>query len=184
MLNWRVKTVDKNSEFAERITHWKKFSNEYHKKFIDSKKECPEKIPDIIAEFCKKYRFAMDEPWVFNEIKRWMQDRNYKALEALTPNRGERTSAHEIETEGLMLVDDVEKIVSQGKTKTEAFKIIGGDGCESVKTRYYRARKRKPHVFFNKTDKEYVLKVGPTKISLGEKPIAYGFWEIRTPIEK
>ena len=175
----------------KRVKHWNKISSEYYKKYLQIKKEStearkciPEKIPEFIAEFCKKYRFAMDVPFVANEIKTWMQERNYKALKTLQPKRGNRSArACEIEIEGLMLIDKVKKIVRQGKTKTAAFEIIGGNGWETTKRKYYRALKKKPHVYFSKISNEYILKVGPIKVANGENPIAYGFWEIRTPIK-
>lgn len=168
----------------KRVKHWKKISSEYYKKYLQSKKESPEKIPEIIAEFCKKYRFAMDVPFVANEVKAWMQERNYKALKTLQPKQGNRSArAHEIEIEDLMLIDEIDKIVRQGETKTAAFKLIGGNGWESTKRKYYRAIKRKPHVYFSQIKDEYILKVGPAKVADGEFPIAYGFWEIRIPIK-
>ena len=92
-----------NNELTDRFKHWDTVSSAYYERYMDAKKNSPEKVPAIITEFCKEYRLAVDLPWVIDEIKEWVRYWNYEALECLVAVRpGEKKSAHHNDIDNLI----------------------------------------------------------------------------------
>lgn len=156
--------------------------DEYQKEFER------EENPESVIRFIKRYRFALREPWVLSEIKKWHEEGKYELLrKAFLPMPGERAEKYRNALLGLMLCDKVDGLVkTEGVKLCEAFKRVGlPDGTvlspESIKNRYYRAKRSTPDFHIKEDAENLILACGPTRVKLGETPLGYGDFEIRIP---
>ena len=77
--------------------------------------------PQVVADFIKKCRFAIQEKWVVQEFQKWAMNLDYDKLKLLQPKRGERRDANLNELNNLMIFDRVNNLVRLGCKTPDAF---------------------------------------------------------------
>lgn len=170
-------------EILKKASEFKVMSDQYRTEYEKTHD------PAIIADFYKKSFMAMKEAWVLNEVGAWFMRQEFESIESLNLNKGERRDQNRyfMVIKQLMIFDKVNNLVSNGATKTDAFKTIAKDflgtaySPDSIRNSYYKAHKFEPEIRIEETETESVMTCGPTRIWMPGCARLYGFWEIRTP---
>ena len=145
--------------FVEAVSHWKKVSSAFQEEFKKSND------PLVVVRFLKEDPFALRAIWVTREVERWCHQGRYDLL-GLVFSRGKGHCKDESDNQvkDFLLVLKVDKIVSKGSTKEQAFKNMTAfmgrhRSIDAVKKAYYRCTKQMYQKFFFETTDSYVFVV-------------------------
>ena len=165
----------------EKYNQWRQISGEYQHAFL-SKHD-----PEVIIEFLKKHSFALKETWVVCQVTKWLlNDRNDLLKRGFLPRRGEQNERNRKKIEYLIIVNEINKLIKKGFTKTQAFEEYANRShtlrsIEGVRNIYYRTLRQKPEIYVSDNGNKISISVFPAKIEFdvnGYKQKLFGSWTI------
>ena len=129
--------------------------------------------PFVLAEYIKSYHYAIQVPWVTQEIQRLMMLDPYKVAQLFRRGQGKRADQNSLKTAMLdyMIYDMVDDLVKTGLTKTAAFEELSHEPIDGkyleqkvIAKYYYRATKRKPEIFWEENLIAITIHVIPARV--------------------
>jgi hypothetical protein len=177
--------MDMMQPFVETMSQWEKVSSAFQEEFKKSND------PLVVVRFLKEDLFALRAIWVEREVERWLHEGRHDLLALVfSRQKGHRKDEHDNQAKDFLLVLKVDKIVSKGFTKEQAFENVTTfmgrhRSINAVKKAYYRCTKQMYQKFFFETPDSYVFEVRNTKVSFldenGEEHFIFATWTHTLP---
>ena len=171
--------------FFEDMRQWQKTSDTYRNEFAKTGD------PLIVVRFLNENPFAFRADWVLREVERWRQQQKYDLLnQVFSRRKGHSKDEQTDQTLDFFLVLEVDKLVSEGATKAQAFeKLTAFKGrnrtIEGVKKAYERSRKHMFQKFISENRDSYVIEVRNANVAYfdanGKPHFLFGTWTYTLP---
>jgi hypothetical protein len=163
---------------------WDQKSKSYEKKYNKTDD------PAILKEWFSVTAFATSAQWFNDAITRLrMNDQEDIISEIFTlADKGKRKNQVERWKKNMLLMFKIDRLVSEGMTRTAAFQKVTGDyfktgenrGYDAIKNAYYASKKHEPEIHVEETDTEFQITAFPAVVSYAGTPMV-GTWTIKIP---
>jgi hypothetical protein len=152
-----------------------------------------ENDPEAAVEFIRGNHFALKEPWVIGAVMAWRQAGQFDLIRrAFLPHQGERArEGFEKASFDFFLTERVDKLITQGMTKTAAFeKVKPPNGLNlspgTIKNIYHATKKKTPQIYIQVNADSLTIMAFPaiTQVDVDGKILTvFGHWKFTIPLK-
>jgi hypothetical protein len=179
----------KDSFLSQKKREWSQLSLQYYLRFQEKED------PEVIGEFVRFSFLALKEAWVIDVIMKLVrQGHNHSLQKVFSQKRGGKLRENKRAIRNLLITEEIERLVAQGMSKTQAFEHIFTSENDivkdwnidknQIKKIYYGTKKKHPQIYVRSHGDFLEVMIYPAHIELmkeGHGLSAFGLLRMFVP---